>query len=72
MKIDTHQHFWKYNPREYGWMNADMQKLKVDRLPPDLAPLLCNAGINGTVAVQARQSLSETQWLLQLNSLASK
>ncbi len=47
-------------------MSADMRKLKVDRLPADLAPLLSGAGISATVAVQARQSLSETQWLLQL------
>ncbi len=66
MKIDTHQHFWKYNSRDYRWMNADMQKLQVDRLPMDLASLLSRAGISGTVAVQARQSLLETQWLLQL------
>ena len=66
MKIDTHQHFWQYNDRDYGWMVADMGKLKCDRLPADLAPLLEKVGIDGTVTVQARQCLEETEWLLQL------
>ena len=66
MKIDTHQHFWKYNERDYGWMGEGMGVLKRDRLPGDLAPLLQETGIDGTVTVQARQSLEETEWLLQL------
>jgi len=66
MKIDTHQHFWQYNDRDYGWMGPGMEKLKCDRLPPDLAPLLKKVGIDGTVTVQARQCLEETDWLLKL------
>jgi len=66
VKIDAHQHFWKYNDRNYGWMGADMEKLKRDRLPADLAPLLEKTGIDGTIVVQARQCIEETEWLLQL------
>lgn len=66
MKIDTHQHFWKYNDRDYGWMGPGMESLKCDRLPADLAGLLEKNGIGGTIAVQARQCLEETQWLLKL------
>jgi len=66
MKIDTHQHFWQYNDRDYGWMGAGMEKLKCDRLPGDLAPLLEKNGIDGTITVQARQCIEETEWLLQL------
>jgi len=66
MKIDAHQHFWQYNERDYGWMGTDMGKLKCDRLPADLAPLLAKTGIDGTITVQARQCLEETEWLLQL------
>jgi L-fuconolactonase len=66
MKIDTHQHFWKYNRRDYVWMSEDMDKLRKDHLPADLLPLMTTAGISGTVAVQARQSLEESAWLLQL------
>ncbi|MGC2172294.1 MAG: amidohydrolase family protein [Candidatus Sulfotelmatobacter sp.] len=66
MNIDTHQHFWKYNDRDYVWMAAGMDKLRKDHLPSDLLPLMGAAGIDATVAVQARQSLEETNWLLQL------
>jgi L-fuconolactonase len=66
MKLDAHQHFWRYNPQEYGWIEPGMAVLQQDRLPADLAPLLAGAGIDGTVAVQARQSLAESRWLLAL------
>jgi L-fuconolactonase len=66
MKIDTHQHFWKYNDRDYVWMSAAMGKLRRDHLPADLLPLIKTAGIAGTIAVQARQTLEESAWLLQL------
>ena len=66
MKIDIHQHFWIYNQRDYTWMNDRMDRLRRDYLPADLAPLIDASGVNGTVAVQARQSLEETEWLLQL------
>jgi L-fuconolactonase len=66
MNIDTHQHFWQYNPLEHVWMSDDMPSLKRDYLPPDLKPLLDATGVGGTVAVQARQNLAETTWLLAL------
>ncbi len=66
MKIDTHQHFWKYNDRDYVWMTAGMDKLRKDHLPTDLLPFIGAADISATVAVQARQCLEESAWLLQL------
>jgi L-fuconolactonase len=66
MKIDTHQHFWKYNDRDYVWMTAGMDKLRKDHLPGDLLPLIGAADISATVAIQARQCLEESAWLLQL------
>ena len=66
MDIDTHQHFWHYPPRKHTWMSADMPGLKRDHLPADLEPVLAANGIGGTVAVQARQRLDETDWLLAL------
>ena len=66
MKIDTHQHFWHYNPDEHVWMTAAMGSLKRDFLPGDLAPLLRQSGLQATIAVQARQNLRETEWLLSL------
>ena len=66
MKIDAHQHFWKYNPREFGWINDSMSKLKRDHLPSELLRVLTAARFDGSIAVQARQNLKETSWLLQL------
>ena len=65
-KIDSHQHFWRYNADEFGWISDAMARIRRDFLPPDLAPALQARDISGTVAVQARMSLEETQWLLAL------
>lgn len=66
MRIDAHQHFWRYSATEYPWIGPGMERLARDYLPADLAPLLEAGGIAGSVAVQARQSLEETRWLLEL------
>jgi L-fuconolactonase len=66
MQIDSHQHFWRYSAEEYPWIGAGMERLARNYLPPDLAPLVAAEGIDGTVAVQARQSLEESRWLLEL------
>ena len=66
MQIDSHQHFWKYSPEEYPWMTDSMSVLRRDQLPGDLEPLLKTAGFGGTIAVQARQTTVETEWLLKL------
>jgi L-fuconolactonase len=66
MKIDAHQHFWKYVPSEYGWIDDSMKALRRDFLPEDLRPELNRNGFDGSIAVQARQSLEETRWLLDL------
>ncbi|NIV40625.1 MAG: amidohydrolase family protein [Anaerolineae bacterium] len=68
-KIDAHQHFWEYSQQDYGWIGPEMAILKKDHLPEDLAPLLDSEGIRGTVAVQARQTVRETEWLLELADL---
>jgi len=65
-KIDSHQHFWRYNPAEHGWMTDSMSAIRRDFQPADLKPLLDRVGMDGSVAVQARQSLEETRWLLEL------
>ncbi len=65
-RIDAHQHFWHYSPQEYGWIDDAMARIRRDFLPGDLAPLLRDSGIHGSIAVQARQSIAETDWLLSL------
>ena len=66
MRLDSHQHFWKYNAREYAWMTEPMVTLRRDYQPEHLKPLLDSAGFDGSIAVQARQTLEETERLLQL------
>lgn len=66
MKLDAHQHFWNYNTRDYGWIGEEMSVIRRSFLPEDLQPILTDSGISGCIAVQARQSLEETEWLLEL------
>ena len=66
MRIDAHQHFWRYNADEFGWIDDSMSSLRRDFGPDDLKPELERAGFQGSIAVQARQSLEETRWLLEL------
>ena len=66
MRIDAHQHFWVYKPENYPWIGEGMDVLRRDYLPADLEPLLASVGFDGSVVVQARQSVEETEWLLEL------
>ena len=66
MHIDAHQHFWQYSPQEYSWIDNAMAAIRRDFLSADLQPLLENSGFQGSVVVQVRQTLEETQWLLKL------
>ena len=66
MKIDSHQHFWRYNTAEYGWISNDMEILQKNYLPDQLKAELSSIGFDGSIVVQARQSLEETQWIIDL------
>lgn len=66
MIIDSHQHFWQFNPQRDAWITDEMSVLKRDFLPGDLLPELKANAVNGCVAVQADQSEEETLFLLQL------
>lgn len=66
MLIDSHQHFWIYDPPQYPWITDKTPVLKRDYLPEDLAPELNRAGLDGAIAVQARQTVEESRWLLEL------
>jgi L-fuconolactonase len=65
--IDTHQHFWKYDAAEYGWIDDSMADLRRDFLPPDAQREMAAAGVHASIAVQVRQTLEETRWLLELS-----
>lgn len=64
--IDAHHHLWRYTPEAYGWIDDEMQALRRDFLPKDLIEAMVTADVDGAVAVQARQTLEETRWLLDL------
>ena len=66
MNIDSHQHFWHYDPGRAAWITDEMSVLKRDLLPEDLIPQLHANHVEGSIAVQAAQSEAETTLLLEL------
>ena len=68
MKTDAHQHFWNYteNAADFTWMSDDLDALRQNFMPDDLAPLLIKTGTEGSIAVQAREVGAETVFLLAL------
>ncbi|MBC8498987.1 MAG: amidohydrolase family protein [Candidatus Atribacteria bacterium] len=65
-RVDAHQHFWIYNQEEYKWIDESMVKLQRNFLPSHIDKELKRNGIDFCVSVQARQTLQETKWLLEL------
>ncbi|MES2239225.1 MAG: amidohydrolase family protein [Bacteroidota bacterium] len=66
MTIDSHQHFWIYEAEKHAWIDDDMKVIRKDFLPEDLKTVYQENGIDGCVAVQADQTLAETDFLLDL------
>lgn len=66
MRLDAHHHFWRYTPAEYGWIDDAMRAIRRDFLPAELQATIATARIDGVISVQARQSVEETAWLLEL------
>ncbi len=76
MLIDCHHHLWTYSAEQYGWISDDMSRLTRDFLAPELHSIARNAAskdaasndaaVTGFVSVQARQSLQETDELLDI------
>lgn len=64
MKIDSHQHFWNFNPVRDSWINDEMSVIQRDFLPADLLPLLRGNDIDGCVTVQSDQSEEENDFQL--------
>ncbi|MEO6000469.1 MAG: amidohydrolase family protein [Chitinophagaceae bacterium] len=64
--LDSHQHFWKYDPGRQSWMNNEMEVLKKDYGPEDLSLLLDECQIQGSIAIQASQTEEENEFLLDL------
>lgn len=62
--LDAHVHLWRYHADEYRWIEPTQTVLCRNHLPETTLPVLAASGIAGCIAVQARQSLAETQALL--------
>lgn len=63
-RIDAHQHFWRIDRGDYGWMDDSTAAIRRDMLPLDLASHLSQHGIAGTILVQAAPTEAETEFLL--------
>jgi L-fuconolactonase len=68
MRLDSHQHFWKFDPARDAWITDEMSAIRRDFLPEHLLPELQAAQLDGCIAVQADQSETETRFLLDLAS----
>jgi L-fuconolactonase len=65
-RIDAHHHLWRYNKQEHDWISAGMETIARDFTATDLQAELAPREISGSIVVQARQTLRETEWLLDL------
>ena len=65
-RIDSHQHFWRLDRGDYGWLTPQLAPIYRDFLPADLEPHLAVADVSATIAVQAAPTVAETRYLLQL------
>jgi L-fuconolactonase len=65
-RIDAHHHLWRYSKQEYEWIGPGMEGIARDFLPANLQAEFAACGIAGSIVVQARQTLAETEWLLDL------
>jgi len=70
MIVDAHHHLWDPALADYPWMTDEVAAIRRRFGPDDLEPLLREHAIDGTVLVQARSSLDETRWLLELADAA--
>ncbi|MBD0850215.1 amidohydrolase family protein [Maribacter arenosus] len=66
MTIDAHQHFWRYEPLKHSWIDDSIAVIRKDFLPSDLKKVFVENDIDGCVAIQADQTLQETEFLVQL------
>jgi len=64
LRIDSHQHFWKYDPVKYDWIDDGMSVIQKDFLPEDLAPILKANDFDGCITVQCYQSEQENEFQL--------
>jgi L-fuconolactonase len=66
MRLDAHQHFWRYEPVRDSWITPAMGAIRRDFMPDDLMSELAASGFAGCIAVEAAPSLEQTRFLLDL------
>ncbi len=66
MIIDSHQHFWNYEPEKHLWIDDEMSVIKRDFLSDDLQKVFAENGVDACVAVQADQTTEETNFLISI------
>jgi len=66
IRLDAHMHFWRYTAAEYAWIESSMAALQRDFMPEDAWREMQQASMDACIAVQVRQTLEETRWLLAL------
>jgi len=66
MIIDSHQHFWNYEPEKHLWINDEMSVIRRDFLSDDLQKVFAENGVDACVAVQADQTTEETNFLISI------
>jgi L-fuconolactonase len=64
--IDAHQHFWRIERGDYGWLTQADTRLRRDFAPAELEPALRQRGVSSTILVQAAPTVAETHYLLDL------
>lgn len=64
--IDAHHHLWHYNAEEFPWITPELETLRSDFLPDLFDDVIQPVGVSGSVVVQARDTIAETEWLLEL------
>ncbi len=62
--IDAHQHFWKYNSKDFDWITDDMSVIRKDFLPGELLSIYQANNVEGCIAVQVNQAENENDFFL--------
>ena len=65
MIIDAHHHLWEYQSEKHQWIDHTMTSIRRDFKGDDLATVLSEQEVTGTVLVQVEQSEAETLWLVE-------
>jgi len=65
-RVDSHQHFWRLDRGDYGWLTPALAPIYRDYLPEHLVPQLARTGVDSTILVQAAPTVAETGYLLDL------